>query len=103
MTTQSRKRLITDYKKFLRDGAGLGILVQACPTNMMIWEAIIFGPDDTDWEGGVFKLMMEFTDKFPGEPPKVKFLSRMYHPNIYTNGEICLNILGKDWSPTMDA
>ena len=69
---------------------------------MMIWEAIIFGPDDTDWEGGVFKLTMEFPDKFPGEPPKVRFLSKMFHPNIYENGNICLDILDKRWSPLMD-
>ena len=103
MTTQAKRRLINDAKKFLRDGAGLGILVQSQATNMMIWEAIIFGPDDTDWEGGVFKLMMEFPENFPNEPPKVKFLSKMYHPNIYTNGEICLDILGKAWAPSMDA
>lgn len=60
---------------------------------MMRWEAVIFGPDDTEWEGGVFNLMMEFTEEYPTKPPNVVFLTKMYHPNIYLNGEICLDIL----------
>ena len=56
---------------------------------MTKWEAIIIGPDDTEWEGGIFKLLIEFTDEYPTKPPIVKFISKMYHPNIYTNGSIC--------------
>lgn len=58
------------------------------------WEAVIFGPDDTEWEGGVFQLRIQFPDKYPVDPPKIKFLHpTMFHPNIYVNGEICLDIL----------
>jgi ubiquitin-conjugating enzyme E2 A len=60
---------------------------------MTKWEAIIFGSDDTEWEGGIFKLLIEFTDEYPQKPPIVKFLTKMFHPNIYVNGEICLDIL----------
>ena len=42
---------------------------------MMVCEAIIFGPDDTEWESGVFRLIMTFPEKFPNEPPTVKFLT----------------------------
>ena len=59
----------------------------------MQWEAIIFGPDDTEWEGGVFRLNVEYTEDYPTKPPKVQFLSTMFHPNIYASGEICLDIL----------
>jgi len=65
-------------------------------------EAVIFGPDDTEWEGGVFRLMMEFGDKFPSDPPKVRFVTQMFHPNVYANGNICLDILGKEWTPLYD-
>ena len=69
---------------------------------MMVCEAIIFGPDDTEWESGVFRLNMTFPENFPNEAPNVKFLTSMFHPNIYTNGDICLDILGKSWSPLYD-
>ena len=66
---------------------------------MTKWEAVIFGPDDTDWEGGIFKLLIHFTEEYPNKPPIVKFLTKMFHPNIYQNGEICLDILQNQWSP----
>ncbi len=59
----------------------------------MKWEAVILGPDETEWEGGVFNLKIEFGEDYPTKPPKVTFLTKMYHPNIYQNGEICLDIL----------
>ena len=68
----------------------------------MIVEGIIFGPEDSEWEGGVFRIMMTFSEEYPSKAPKVKFLTKMFHPNIYKNGDICLNILDKDWAPTFD-
>ena len=66
---------------------------------MMHWEAMIFGPDDTEWEGGVFFLNVEFKENYPNEPPKVSFKHpKMFHPNIYANGDICLDILQKGWT-----
>ena len=53
---------------------------------MMEWEGVIFGPDDTEWEGGVFKLKLKLPDDYPTRPPQVEFLNKMFHPNIYNNG-----------------
>jgi hypothetical protein len=49
--------------------------------NIMQWNAIIFGPDGTVWDGGVFKLTMEFSEDYPNKAPVVKFRTRMFHPN----------------------
>lgn len=38
----------------------------------------------------------------PNKPPQVKFVSKMFHPNVYANGELCLDILQNRWSPTYD-
>ena len=57
---------------------------------------------DTPFEDGTFKLMLTFDESYPNKPPTVKFLSRMFHPNVYANGELCLDILQNRWSPTYD-
>eukprot|EP01092_Planopodium_desertum_P015609 TRINITY_DN832_c0_g1_i2.p1 TRINITY_DN832_c0_g1~~TRINITY_DN832_c0_g1_i2.p1 ORF type:complete len:133 (+),score=1.75 TRINITY_DN832_c0_g1_i2:41-400(+) len=78
--------------------------ISAAPTenNILLWHAVIFGPDETPWEGGTFKLQMLFSEEYPNKPPKVTFLSAMFHPNIYANGNICLDILDTNWSPIYD-
>ena len=57
---------------------------------------------DTPFEDGTFKLVLSFDESYPNKPPTVKFLSHMFHPNVYANGELCLDILQNRWSPTYD-
>lgn len=68
----------------------------------MIWNAVIFGPHDTPFEDGTFKLTIEFTEEYPNKPPTVRFVSKVFHPNVYADGGICLDILQNRWSPTYD-
>ena len=70
--------------------------------NIMSWNAVIFGPAETPWEGGTFKLQLEFSEEYPNKPPKVKFLSKIFHPNVYADGSICLDILQNMWTPIYD-
>lgn len=78
--------------------------VSGAPTdnNIMIWNAVIFGPHDTPFEDGTFKLTIEFTEEYPNKPPTVRFVSKVFHPNVYADGGICLDILQNRWSPTYD-
>lgn len=57
------------------------------------WEIYVFGPPETPYEGGTYKALMEFPDDYPMKPPKVQFLSRMFHPNIYKDGKVCISTL----------
>ncbi|KAL3866377.1 hypothetical protein ACJMK2_043680 [Sinanodonta woodiana] len=61
--------------------------------NLFEWEVAIFGPPSTLYEGGYFKAHMKFPHDYPYSPPTVRFLTRMWHPNVYENGDVCISIL----------
>jgi hypothetical protein len=63
---------------------------------------VIIGPAETPFEDGTFRLVMHFEEQYPNKPPGVKFISQMFHPNVYGTGELCLDILQNRWSPTYD-
>ncbi|ELV11796.1 Drebrin-like protein, partial [Tupaia chinensis] len=65
------------------------------------WQATIMGPNDSPYQGGVFFLTIHFPTDYPFKPPKVAFTTKIYHPNINTNGSICLDILRSQWSPAL--
>ncbi|KAL9111539.1 MAG: hypothetical protein Q9227_004027 [Pyrenula ochraceoflavens] len=65
------------------------------------WQATIMGPGDSPFQGGVFFLAIHFPTDYPFKPPKVNFTTRIYHPNINSNGSICLDILRDQWSPAL--
>ena len=68
----------------------LNSCVQGAPSdnNIMVWDAVIYGPADTPFEDGTFKLQIEFSEEYPNKPPKVKFMSKMFHPNVYNDGSM---------------
>lgn len=101
MSTPARRRLMRDFKK-LQEDPPAGISGTPTDNNIMLWKAVIFGPHDTPFEDGTFKLTIEFTEEYPNKPPTVRFVSKMFHPNVYADGGICLDILQNRWSPTYD-
>lgn len=65
------------------------------------WNAVLMGPPDSPFEQGVFRLNIHFPSDYPFKPPKVTFTTKIYHPNINSNGAICLDILKNQWSPAL--
>ena len=65
------------------------------------WEGTIIGPADSPYAGGVFRVEIHFPPDYPFKPPKMVFLTKIYHPNIHPNGAICLDILKDQWSPAL--
>ena len=55
----------------------------------------------TPYAGGLFKMKLVLGKNFPTEPPKGYFLTKIFHPNVASNGEICVNTLKKDWKASL--
>lgn len=54
-------------------------------------------PAGTPYAGGMFRVKLALGKDFPSAPPKGYFLTKIFHPNVASNGEICVNTLKKDW------
>ena len=65
------------------------------------WTATIMGPVGTPYHGGVFYLNITFPNNYPFKPPKVSFVTKIYHPNISASGANCIDILKDNWSPAL--
>ena len=65
------------------------------------WQATILGPEGSPYQGGIFYLRIEFPHDYPFKPPKVSFITKIYHCNINSSGNICLDILKEQWSPAL--
>ncbi|KAJ2674908.1 Ubiquitin-conjugating enzyme E2 2 [Coemansia sp. RSA 1085] len=69
--------------------------------NLYEWVSTIVGPSDSPYSGGVFFLDIHFPQEYPFKPPKIIFRTRIYHCNINSQGQICLDILKDNWSPAL--
>jgi ubiquitin-conjugating enzyme E2 D len=69
--------------------------------DMYRWQATIVGPADSPYEGGVFNLLVLFPEDYPFKPPRLQFVTKVFHPNINLGGGICLDILKSEWSPAL--
>jgi ubiquitin-conjugating enzyme E2 D/E len=69
--------------------------------DMYKWEGVIFGPADSPYKGGIFRLSILFPPDYPFKCPTIHFTTKIYHPNINSAGVICLDILKTNWSPVL--
>jgi ubiquitin-conjugating enzyme E2 D/E len=69
--------------------------------NLFLWTGYMFGPVGSPYQGGIFKLNIEFPTNYPFKPPKIYFNTKVFHPNISESGAICLDILKHMWSPAL--
>jgi len=96
VSSQAVRRVIREVTA-LRSNPPEGIRVVTSEENMLDITGIIAGPTGTPYEGGFFRVEFVFGDEFPAAPPKCRFVTRIFHPNVSKSGEICVNTLKKDW------
>ncbi len=93
-------RLNKEYKDILKTPPE-GITAGLRNNNVHEWIATLVGPGGTPYEGGIFKLKVSFPTDYPFKPPKITFTTPIYHCNINSKGDICLDILKDNWSPAL--
>ncbi|EPZ34686.1 ubiquitin-conjugating enzyme 9 [Rozella allomycis CSF55] len=69
--------------------------------DMFTWDCFIPGVSGTAWENGLYPLSMVFPPSYPSQAPKCKFPAGFYHPNVYPSGNVCLDIIGDHWKPSI--
>ncbi|TPX57953.1 hypothetical protein PhCBS80983_g03459 [Powellomyces hirtus] len=74
-----------------------GIKVIVNPDNLTDVQAWIQGPEGTPYEGGTFRVRLSLGADFPNVPPHGTFLTKIFHPNVSKSGDICVNVLKKEW------
>lgn len=74
---------------------------EATPSDadFFVWNGAVFGTPGTPWEGGVYAFKMKFPQNYPEAPPEVRFVCEMFHPNVFPNGSLCLDIIKEKWRP----
>lgn len=94
------KRLLKDIKELEEKGID-GVHVMVDEGNVTEIEAAYDGPEGTPYEGGVFRMKLYIGEDYPHAPPKGRFLTKIFHPNVSSSGDICVNVLKRDWKPDM--
>ncbi len=94
------KRIIKETERLMADPAP-GIIARPHEENLRYFDVQVEGPGDSAYEGGEFSLELFLPEDYPMAPPRVRFLTKIYHPNIDKLGRICLDILKDKWSPAL--
>ena len=95
--TRSKKRVLADFKNYIKNKPAL-TWISVCNNDIQNVKVMILGPKDTPYQNGNFFIDLKFTDNYPFDPPKLKYLTpkkkARLHPNFYANGKCCLSLLG---------
>ncbi|KAG7562706.1 hypothetical protein FFLO_01866 [Filobasidium floriforme] len=89
------RRLAKEYKDLSKEPLEESMFVAGpiSEDDFYEWEALVVGPEGTPYEGGVFCAKLSFPKDYPLNPFKMVFDPPVYHPNVYSNGEVCISIL----------
>ena len=91
----AQRRLMNEFSQFNQNKPG-NSTANLINDDLYKWEVLFPGPPSTPYEGGIFKVHIIFSAKYPHEKPEIKVITKVYHPSIDENGKACL---GEEWSP----
>jgi ubiquitin-conjugating enzyme E2 D/E len=96
----AQKRISKEYAELMKEPMG-NLTAGPVGDDLFQWNATLNGPEGSVYQGGSFSLHLQFPTDYPFKPPKVKFLTKVFHPNISSDGSICIDILKEQWSPAL--
>ncbi|GJQ86950.1 hypothetical protein Trydic_g5166 [Trypoxylus dichotomus] len=101
---QKEQRLKRELMK-IEKNPPKGVSVSPKEDNLNILEVTLIGPESSPYKDGIFKLEIHISDNYPFSPPSIRFLTKVYHPNIDEGGRICLDLMKMppkgSWRPTI--
>lgn len=100
LSPQTIRQVIKEMHE-IATNAPEGIKVQINDADVTDIQAVLQGPAGTPYAGGAFRVKLALGKDFPTTPPKAYFLTKIFHPNVAPNGEICVNTLKRDWKPDL--
>ncbi len=97
---------LKEERKDIRKNRPMGFMAAPLKTangelNFSIWKCKIPGPKDSPFDGGLFSLKLEFPKNYPERAPVVFFTPPLFHPNIYTSGAVCLDLIQDKWKASI--
>jgi ubiquitin-conjugating enzyme E2 A len=99
MSAAGLQRKLLRELKAIRQEARKDYSIRIVDDNIAKWNVVFLGPAQTTWEGAIFDLMIEFPLQYPITAPNIRFAGVIpFHPNVYGNGKICLDMLQHNWS-----
>ena len=94
-------RIKKEYQDIIKE-KNSNVQVKLVSNDYRHWKGRIKGPIDTCYQGGIFDVDIIMPDDYPFKPPKMKFDTKIWHPNISSvTGAICLDILKNEWTPAL--
>jgi len=92
------KRVMKELKKAASDAVE-GVHIFPASDDIRFWRVLLDGPADSPFKGGVFQLSVQIPQNYPFSPPKIMFVTPIYHCNVSDSGQICLDVLADAWNP----
>ena len=92
-------RIQKEYEALIKNPIE-NVIFEMSESNINEWTFVIFGPNDSVYKDGVYNGKLIIPKEYPHRPPEVRFTSKLFHPNVYDDGKLCMSILHEGIDPT---
>ncbi|KAL7072101.1 hypothetical protein ACQ4LE_008777 [Meloidogyne hapla] len=95
----SSRRLQKELAEMRSNSSGTVRIAEVDEANLLHWVLLLY-PDREPYNRGAFRVTVDFPTEYPFKPPRVTFVTKIYHPNVDDKGQVCLGIIqAENWKP----